>query len=88
MQATLVYEYTEHKSVKGRFVAFEYWSVISENKKTSLTIEIDFEKEPLLKVGDKYVNQALYNEFEVLCVCPTLYRQPEKLDDFIAKCTK
>lgn len=86
--ATLSYQYTEHKAVKGTFVAFEFWSVTDakQNPLASICIEINFQSLPLMKVDDKYVSKELYIEFESLCVDPKLYRTPEKLIDFLKRC--
>lgn len=86
--ATLSYQYTEHKRIKDTICAFEYWTVVDTNLKSLATIclEINFDDQPLMKVGDKYVSHELYMEFENLCVDPLLYRQPQKLIDFLERC--
>jgi hypothetical protein len=82
---TLVYEYTEHQRKNGLIIAIEHWRVVTKNSTKNLSIVTDFVNPPHFKCGDVYLPTALLSEFENLCIDPTLYRHPEKLESFIAK---
>lgn len=82
---TLVYEYTEHQRKNGLIIAIEHWRVVTKNSTKNLSIVTDFVNPPHFKCGDVYLPMDLLSEFENLCIDPTLYRHPEKLESFITK---